>query len=697
MKLKAREGKLSLFEPLGDFYRSEVERQYREGAVPGMTREPEVPKALLQEAAAFTDTAVVTICRFSGEGWDRKAVLDEKVYKLSEHEKRQIELNQQLFEDGDFCLTGAEKALLKAVKEKFARIIIVMNVGGMVDTSWFKDDPAIDSVLMAWQGGMEGGLAAADLLCGDVNPSGKLADTFAVSLEAYPSTDTFHAFTDHVDYTEGIYVGYRYFESDPKARELVNYPFGFGLSYTDFEISPLTCTTDDTAAQLTVLVENTGSCPGKEVVQVYVAAPGGRLGKPAKVLAAFEKTRLLQPGEAQKLKFTIPLRELASYDEEGLISEAAYVLEAGLYRFYVGNSVEAVVEAGSFELGSDQITEQLSHKCLPGKEEEPGLDRMSGSIMGAVIPQTRYIPMKILRECEDTPLIRLRAVAKGEASLETFMEQLTLEDEIALLGGQPNTGVANTFGMGNLPEYGVPNMMTADGPAGLRIQPECGVCTTAWPCATLLSCSWNTTLVEEVGRAGAEEVKENGIGLWLTPGLNIHRSPLCGRNFEYYSEDPHLAGKMGAAMVRGIQSMHVGACPKHFACNNKETNRKGSDSRVSERALREIYLKPFEITVKEADPYAIMTSYNLINGIQASENKDLLTGILRGEWHFNGIVTTDWWTNGEHYREIKAGNDVKMASGFPDRVRQAYDEGLITREEIQACAGRVLALLLKLD
>ena len=240
-------------------------------------------------------------------------------------------------------------------------------------------------------------------------------------------------------------------------------------------------------------------------------------------------------------------------------------------------------------------------------------------------------------------------------------------------------------------------MMTADGPAGLRIQKECSVTTTAWPCATLLAASWNPELVYAVGRAGAEEVKENGIGLWLTPAMNIHRSPLCGRNFEYYSEDPLVAGKMGSACVRGIQSMHVGACPKHFCCNNKETNRKGSDSRVSERALREIYLKAFELAVKEAAPYAIMTSYNLLNGIHTSEDGELLNGILRGEWGYAGIVTTDWWTQGEHYREIKAGNDVKMATGFPERVMEAYAMGYITEEEITACARRVLEMLLKLD
>lgn len=282
-------------------------------------------------------------------------------------------------------------------------------------------------------------------------------------------------------------------------------------------------------------------------------------------------------------------------------------------------------------------------------------------------------------------------------TMEEFMAQLSEERLADLLGGQPNTGVADVFGYGNLPEYGVPNVMTADGPAGLRIRPDRGVCTTAWPCATLLACTWNPRLVEQVGAAGGAEVKENNITLWLTPAINIHRSPLCGRNFEYYSEDPFLTGKLAAAMVRGIQSNRVGAAVKHFALNNKETNRKNSDSRASERAIREIYLKAFEIVVKEADPWCIMSGYNIINGRRASENRELLEDILRGEWGFGGMVTTDWWTAGEHYKEVKAGNDVKMGCGFPERLLEAMEKGALSREEMEICARRVLNMILKAD
>ena len=251
--------------------------------------------------------------------------------------------------------------------------------------------------------------------------------------------------------------------------------------------------------------------------------------------------------------------------------------------------------------------------------------------------------------------------------------------------------------MGNLPEYGVPTVTTADGPAGLRLSPDCGVCTTAWPCATLLAATWDRELVEKVGAAAAGEVKENNIAVWLAPAVNLHRSPFCGRNFEYWSEDPLLTGKLAGAMVRGIQSQHVAATVKHFACNNKETNRKHSDSRVSQRALRELYMRAFEIIVREAQPWAIMSSYNIINGQRASESKELLTDILREEWGYTGLVMTDWWNRAEHYKEILAGNDLKMANGYPERIQAAMELGLVTRSDLEACARRVLELILKID
>lgn len=368
------------------------------------------------------------------------------------------------------------------------------------------------------------------------------------------------------------------------------------------------------------------------------------------------------------------------------------------------------------ELAENVITKQLTAHLVPTSLKE----RMLSDGSFEELPQSACNDMNecVFEKMEPgteegiTPAVRCCArgtlfdnfgrkqfidVAEGRLSLDDFMAQLSDDDLIHLLGGQPNVGVSNTFGFGNLPDYGVPSIMTADGPAGLRISGECSMNTTAWPCATLLACTWNPALVQQVGQAGAEEVKENNLAVWLTPAVNIHRNPLCGRNFEYYSEDPLIAGKMGAAMVKGIQSQHIAASVKHFAANNKETNRKHSDSRVSERALREIYLKGFEIIVKEAQPWTIMSSYNAINDHRASENRELLEDVLRGEWGFKGMVTTDWWTRAEHYKEIKAGNDVKMGTGFPERVKKAMEMGQLGRPELEHCARRVLELILKID
>lgn len=729
--LKMQEDVVTLYEPLSDFYRENVKKQYQEGAVAGMTVEPELPPELVNAAAAFADTAIITLSRFSGEGWDRSDVEFCDEINPWEESVTMPQICGRVFPEGDFYLTDAEKAMIARVKEKFDSIVVVLNAGGVMDTVWFKEDPQLSAVLLAWQGGMEGGLAAAELLCGKSTPSGKLPDTFAIRLEDYPSTKNFHESPYYVDYTEDIYVGYRYFETIPGAGERVSYPFGYGLSYTDFRIQvkdtevlileePDTGKiSEDQTIRILAEVTNTGKYPGKEVVQVYYGAPQGLLGKPARELCAFSKTRELLPGESQILTLEFPCSSMASFDDLGKIAKSAYVLEPGTYCFYLGNSVRDAFKL-DFELEVEEniIVKQLSAKCAPsalgkrmladGTYEElptgtpndpnacafekmvPGTDE---AIAPAIPGRERYLCWEWLKK-DVKPFWE---VAEGKVSLDEFTDQLSNEELIALLGGQPNRGVANTFGFGNLGQYGVPNIMTADGPAGLRIGPECGVYTTAFPCATLLASTWNPEIVEKVGRAGGEEVKENNISVWLTPAVNIHRNPLCGRNFEYYSEDPYLAGKLAGAMVKGIQSNGVAACVKHFACNNKETNRKNSDSRVSERALREIYLKGFEMIVKEAEPWSIMSSYNIINGHRASENHDLLEGILRDEWNFDGIVTSDWWTRGEHYKEIKAGNDVKMACGYPERVAKALEMGEIDRADLVRCAKRVLGLILKVD
>ena len=689
MQIKEEEGKISLYQPLVDFYTEQVTTN-------GIKNDAQidVTDEMMDAAAAGANTAVVTIGRYSSEGSDRSAT------------------------KGDYYLSDAEEELITRVAAKFDKVIVVLNVGAVTDTSWINAIEGVDAVLVGWQAGMEGGLATADVLVGDVNPSGRLVDTWAKSYEDYPSAETFNESTSYVNYTEDIYVGYRYFETIAQAKEKVNYPFGYGLSYTEFSIEPIWSGEKDGTIYVTAEVTNAGSFPGKEVVQLYYGAPQGLLGKPARVLGAFEKTKELKPGETETLVLTIPTASMASYDDLGKVQKSAYVLEKGDYHFYLGNSVR---DAGLLDfvwtLDENQVTLQLMEKMAPSQlpkrlladgsfEELPqrtpndfmenGLgwpDHNPEGDAPAVRARARY---KLWSETPEKKIM-LIDVAEGRASLDEFMAQLTDLELAELLGGQPNTGVANTFGFGNLPEYGVPNFMTADGPAGLRIAPQCGVCTTAWPCSTMLACTWNRSLVEEVGAAAAKEVKENNISFWLTPAVNIHRSPLCGRNFEYYSEDPYLAGEMASAMVLGIQSQKIGATVKHFACNNKETNRKNSDSRVSERAIREIYLKAFEIIVKKADPWAIMSSYNLINGHRASENKDLLTGILRDEWGFNGLVTTDWWTKGEHYKETLAGNDIKMGTGYPERLMEALEKGLITRKDLEVCVERVLKVLMRAE
>ncbi len=714
--LKAQETAVQIYEPLSAFYRTDIRHQYEAGAAPGMTVEPELPAELADGAKAYADIAVVVISRFSGEGWDRSSIECNNEFNPWDNETSMPNISKEVFPDGDFYLTFREKAMVSMVKERFDNIVVVLNIGGIIDLSWVKDDVQISSALLAWQGGMEGGLAMAELLTGKGNPSGKLVDTFAAKIEDYPSTANFHESFDYVNYTEDIYVGYRYFETIPGAKEKVVYPFGYGLSYTTFYLDVPVVEQTEGKICATVQVTNTGDTAGKEVVQLYFEAPQGILKKPVRQLAAFSKTRLLLPGETQLVRLSFKKEDMASYDDLGKIAKSAYVLEKGIYKIYAGTSVRDIEEIDQMELSENVITKQLSAHMVPNSLKE----RMLSDGSFEVLPQSEcpdinecvFEKMKPGTEEGLTPAVRgcsrgalfdtygkkqFIDVAQGKLSLDEFMEQLSDDDLLHLLGGQPNTGVANTFGFGNLPDYGVPSIMTADGPAGLRIGSECGVCTTAWPCATLLACTWNPALIQQIGQAGAEEVKENNLAVWLTPAVNIHRNPLCGRNFEYYSEDPLIAGKMGAAMVKGIQSQHIAASVKHFAANNKETNRKHSDSRISERALREIYLRVFEIIVKEAQPWTIMSSYNAINGHRASENHELLEDILRGEWGFKGMVTTDWWTRAEHYKEIKAGNDIKMGNGFPDRVKKAMEMGQLGRPELEHCARRVLELILKID
>ncbi len=698
---KEEQGKVYVYKPLVEFYREYVERESvnvltqeqinaRWDIVNNMefcterddmtydtfaamhVREAEVPYDMIKAAADNADTAVITISRFSAEGVDRRP------------------------QGEDYYLSDLEKNLIDTAGKLFKKVIVVINSGAVIDCEYFAENDAVKGVVFAWQGGMEGGSAIADILCGDANPSGRMADTIAKSYDAYPCKADFWECFDHVDYSDDIYVGYRYFETIPGAKEKVRYPFGFGLSYTDFSLTGKLCGEADGKITAAVTVTNTGDVAGKEVVQLYYSAPQGKLGKPSRELAAYAKTKLLAPGEAQTLALTFDVSFMASFDDLGKIQKSAYVLEKGIYRFFLGKNVrEAEKLTFEYEVKEDTVVEQLTQWCKPFKLEKRMLS--DGSFESLPTGEESYY----YGEAEPTGAVAPEKPVMfdkvgEEISLDEFVAQLTLEELMDFVGGQPPTGVANTGCFGPIKRLGVPAVPTADGPAGIRIEPCTGIPTTAWPCATLLACTWNTDIIFKVGQAGGAELKENNMGIWLAPALNIHRDPLCGRNFEYYSEDPLVAGKCAAADIRGVQSNKVAVSMKHFACNNKEANRFASDSRLSERALREIYLKGFEIAVKESDPYTVMSSYNLINGQHTSESWELLTGILRNEWGYNGMVVTDWGVKNDPVKEVWAGNDLKMHCGYPEDLKAAYDKGELSRAQLELCVKRILGMFLKL-
>jgi len=671
--LKQKSEIVEVFDELSLYYQSYVTAEYKKGGLCGMVKECALCDEIIKKARDFTDTAIITVCRYSGEGYDRK--------------------NDGT--DDYFYLSKEEKEMVIKVTENFDNIIVLLNAGAMIDTSWFAENDKIKSVLFIWQGGMEGGLAAADVLVGDANPSGKLVDTCACEFDDYPSSAGFHLSEDYVKYEEDIFVGYRYFETVPGMDKKVIYPFGYGLSYTTFELSNMTVFATDSKIYVCVDVKNTGKYAGKEVVQAYYSAPMGKITKAKMELCGFKKTRNLKPGETENIIISFDIKDMASYDDTGAVEKSCYILESGEYKIFVGTSVRDVKEAEyKYIVSENTVVAKLTEYCAPRR-----LDRRllaEGTFIAAVnsdkAPMKINCTYKISEKPEEEYM--LIDVFEGKVDLDTFIAQMTEDELCEILGGQPRVGVTTTSGMGNIERLGIPELMTGDGPAGVRIMPDRCVTTTAFPVATMLACTWNLDLVEEIGHAGALETKENNMSIWLTPALNIHRSPLCGRNFEYYSEDPFVSGKMAAAMVRGIQAEGIVAVPKHFACNNKETNRFESDSILSERALREIYLKGFEICVKESSPRMIMTAYNVVNGIRASENTELIQGILRDEWGFDGMITSDWSNHADHSKEVMAGNDIKMSRGDKESLKNALASGELKIEEIALCAKRILEMIL---
>ena len=699
--MKESEGKCEIYMPLIDFYTSYVKEKSK--FIPtqadidatwdivnnmefcqkrdDMTydtfdsmhvKEAEVPTELIEDASRFADTAIITISRFSAEGVDRRP------------------------QGGDYYLSDLEKSLVDRVCSLFKKVVIVINSGGPVDCEYFATKDEVGAVLFSWQGGMEGGAAIADIICGDVNPSGKLVDTFAKSYDFYPSKEDFSRCFEYLDYSDDIYVGYRYFETIPGAAEQVRYPFGYGLSYTTFDITGRTCCESEGKIVAVATVTNTGDRAGKEVLQLYYSAPQGKLGKPSRELGGFIKTKLLNPGESQTVAITFPVNDMASFDDLGKISKSAYVLEKGDYKFFIGTSVRDTYELDfKYSVAEDTVTLQLTSLCKPFKLEKRMLS--DGTFEALPTGEESYFYGKVEPTGAEAPEETVMFDKIGiDCTLDEFVAQFTLAELMDFVGGKAPTGVANTGCFGGMARLNIPPIPTADGPAGLRLNPETGIPTTAWPCATLIACSWDPDLAFLVGAGGGAEIRENNIGIWLAPALNIHRNPLCGRNFEYYSEDPVISGKIAAAQMRGIQSQKVAVSMKHFACNNKEANRFACDSRLSERALREIYLKGFEICVKEANPWTVMSSYNLINGQHTSESYELLTGILRNEWGYTGMVTTDWGVKNDPVKEVRAGNDMKMHVGYPDDLMAGYNKGELTRAELELCVKRILEMTLKM-
>ena len=652
---------------------------------------------------------------------------------------------------GDYYLTDTEKRQLSDICSLYKHVVIAINTGGLADLSFMDEYDNIDALLQIVQPGMEAGNAFADVISGAVTPSGKMTDSWAYKYEDYPNSKTFSHNNGNVDkeyYTEGIYVGYRYFDT---FQIPVRYGFGFGLSYTDFEIKILSAAVQNNrTVEIETEIINKGSTfSGKEVVQIYATCPAGKMEKEYRRLTAFGKTKELSPGVSEKMKLQFDINRLASYSEE----KAGWILEKGEYVIWAGSSLESSAPCAVISLDRELLLSKTEKIC-PLKEE---LQEIKQDLFFA---EKRRKDILDIVEKEKIPVIRLNAeLIKAEKIIYRmneeiiepdsfkFAEALSQEQLIALASGDPGKGQGSNLGSAGISVPGsagetnscaedknLPGIVLADGPAGLRLMKHYNVyedkivnkpfkfsleggifceenleepgvtyyqyCT-AIPVGTLLAQTWDTALIREVGEMIGREMEEFGITLWLAPGMNIHRNPLCGRNFEYYSEDPLLSGKIAGAMTDGVQSVPgCGTTIKHLACNNQEDNRMKSDSVISERALREIYLKGFEIAVKESQPMAIMTSYNLINGIHAANSYDLCTKAARCEWGFKGLIMTDWTTteNGADCTAsgcMRAGNDLVMPGAVCDRenLKKELAEGTLAEKDLTACISRIVNIV----
>lgn len=714
---------------------------------------------------AKTSCAIYVISRNSGEGADR------------------------FCKEGDYLLYRQEKENLKKLVAHFEKTIVVLNIGGVMDLTQLKKIQGISAILLMNQLGNIGGDALVDVITGKVTPSGKTTDTWAKSYMDYPSSADFshNGSVDDEYYTDGIYVGYRYFDTFGVKPE---YCFGFGRSYTEFSIAPKQVTVDKDKVSVQVLVKNTGDTyAGKEVVQVYYAAPDGALEKPARELVAFAKTSLLQPAQEETLELSFALEEMASYSEQ----EAAWLLEAGDYTVLAGNSSDNLVPVAVLHLGEEIKTRQCKNLFVLDcelKEIAPSAQNkgdtketltkllhqaaqenfpvFQGEIRAGEIPTVAvdYQQKRVPYTTDQKDKLTMQNVLDGTCTVEELVAQLSVEelaemcvgtlraDGGSVVGNASHTvpGAAGDTSSVLKQSRGVKNMIFADGPAGLRLQPHFKTTKqgeilpggdimgdtmvpfptdlkdedvddyyqycTAIPIGWALAQSWNTELVEQAGDTVGSEMEQFHVDLWLAPAMNIHRNPLCGRNFEYYSEDPLISGKMAAAITKGVQKHHgKGTTIKHFAVNNQEDNRYFVNAHVGERALREIYLKGFEIAVKESQPLSIMTSYNLLNGEHTANSHDLIQAMARDEWGFEGTVMTDWFTS-QHLPAltgkfkpkypisastgcIYAGNDIQMpgCQKNVDDIVKAVTEGKaidgyqITLADLQYNAANVIRVV----
>ncbi len=679
------------------------------GHWPYYYEEMPVTEDLVKNARSNSDVALIIIGRAAGE--DRENAL----------------------KPGSYYLTDIERDMIEKVTAQFSKTILLMDCGNIVDMS-FVEEYSFTSILYAWQLGQENGHAVANILAGKANPSGKLSDTIAKHYEDYPSSANFGN-KQFNNYAEDIYVGYRYFQTF--APENVLYPFGYGLSYTTFTQKVQSVEEGEKTGDFTfnVRVTNVGVHAGKEVVQLYVSAPTGKLGKPERVLAGFAKTELLEPGSSEVVTIQIHGKDYSSFDDIGrTLYKDAFVLEAGTYTYHVGSSLVDTVVAHTWELEDLVLVEQCQEVCIldrknPFEVLHPlGLRSIAPAKNGLLSPAAkvklggRNLKRRILENLPDEipqtgdKGIRLVDIRDGKNTMEEFIAQLSDRELMDLTRGDGPMnsslgypGNAGAFGgiTQSLRAKGIPALITADGPAGLRLRTYA----TLMPCGTAIACTWNPELVEEAHKKLGEEAAFYKVDVNLSPGMNIHRDPLCGRNFEYYSEDPLLSGKTAAATTRGLQAGGTSACPKHFACNNQEVNRNYNDSRVSMRALREIYLKNFEYCVKEGKPQNLMTSYNKVNGVWSHYNYDLVTTVLRGEWGYEGNVVTDWWMRKDTMPEfpkvknnayrVRAQVDVLMPGNLSVLQQKGYKEdkdflknlgkdGYLTRAELQRSAANVL-------